>query len=220
MDKPLPFSAAPVLRRRSQAERRAESERSLLASAAALMSEQGYGATTLEQIGQRAGYSRGLVSQRFGSKEGLVATLVEVLHRDFALATFESPGDHQTGRASILSAVDFYMAHMTDDLVRVRAYFVLMSESIGVIPEIRSTFVEANRRFQAHLRQKTLDGQLDGSIPADIDAGKLAVALMSLVTGHTLIWLVDPEIADPEQARQNILAATERLLGGAGSRGL
>ena len=216
MDKPLPTLAAVSHRpRRSQAERRAESEKSLLESAAALMSEQGYGATTLEQIGQRAGYSRGLVTQKFGSKGGLVAALVDVLHRDFAMATFENPAHHLTGRAAILSAVDYYMAHMTDDLVPVRAYFVLMSESIGVIPEIRSAFVAANRQFHAHLRQKALDGQRDGSIAADVDAGKLATTLMSLATGHTLIWLVDPEIATPEQARQNIVAATERLLGGA-----
>ncbi|MBI5940590.1 MAG: TetR/AcrR family transcriptional regulator [Caulobacterales bacterium] len=216
MDKPLPtLAAAPRRPRRSQAERRAESERSLLESAAALMSEQGYGATTLEQIGQRAGYSRGLVTQRFGSKEGLVARLVEVLHRGFAMATFENPEPHRDGRSAILSVVDYYMAHIAEDLAPVRAYFVLMSESIGVIPEIRSAFVAANRQFHAHLRQKALDGQLDGSIPADIDAGKLATTLMSLATGHTLIWLVDPEIASPEQARQNIVAATERLLGGA-----
>lgn len=214
MNKPLPTLATDSLPpRRSQAERRAESERSLLESAATLMSEQGYGATTLEQIGQRAGYSRGLVTQRFGSKEGLVTALVEVLHRGFARATFENPDHHQTGRAAILSVVDYYMAHIADDLAPVRAYFVLMSESIGVIPEIRSAFVAANRQFHAHLRQKALDGQKDGSIPADIDAGKLATTLMSLATGHTLIWLVDPEIATPEQARQNIVAATELLLG-------
>lgn len=214
MDMPLPVAPGePSRARRSQAERRAESEKSLLEAAAALMSEQGYSATTMEQIGHRAGYSRGLVTQKFGSKEGLVRALVDVLHRDFAINTFDSPLRHDTGRAAILSTVDYYMAHLTDDLAPLRAYFVLMSESIVLIPEIRGAFVDANRRFHAHLTEKALVGQGDGSIPVDIDVSQLATSLMSLATGHTLIWLVDPEIADPEQARRNILAATERLLG-------
>jgi AcrR family transcriptional regulator len=198
--------------RRSQAERRAASDQSLLKAAAELTSNQGYGATTLEQIGLRAGYSRGLVTQRFQSKEGLVVALVELLHRDFAAATFENPAAHDTGRAAILGAIDYYMAHLSGNLVQLRAYFVLMSESIGVIPEIRSAFVSANRQFRDHLSQKLLDGQADGSIAADLEADKTANALMSLVTGHTLICLVDPAFTEPDHARQDMIAAAARLL--------
>jgi len=198
--------------RRSQAERRAQSEQSLLLAAAQLMSDQGYSATTLEQIGQRAGYSRGLVTQRFQSKEGLVKALVEQLHREFAAATFENPTAHATGRAAILGAVDFYMAHLTGDLGPLRAYHVLMSESMGVIPEIRGAFVAANRRFRDHLRQKLIEGHADGSIDPRIGPDGAALALMSLVTGHTLIFLVDPDFEKPAKARRDVLAAAKRLL--------
>jgi AcrR family transcriptional regulator len=213
MGKPVKAAAAGAPRpRRSQAERRAESDQSLLKAAAELMSNQGYGATTLEQIGLRAGYSRGLVTQRFQSKEGLVVALVELLHREFAAATFGNPAAHDTGRAAILSAIEYYMAHLTDDLAQLRAYFVLMSESIGVIPEIRGAFVTANRQFRDHLREKLLEGQADGSIAPDLDADKAANALMSLVTGHTLICLVDPAFTDPDHARQDMIAVAARLL--------
>ena len=46
--------------RRTQAERRAESEREILRAAATLFGRQGYIATTLEQIGKEAGYSSAL----------------------------------------------------------------------------------------------------------------------------------------------------------------
>jgi AcrR family transcriptional regulator len=52
--------------RLTQAERRARSERSLLDAAEQLFAEKGSHRTSLAEIGERAGYSRGLVGERFG----------------------------------------------------------------------------------------------------------------------------------------------------------
>src|SRR5271168_2978127 len=67
-------------RRRTQAERRDESERGLVKAAIAVVSEGGVSAATFEAIGQRGGYSRGLVGQRFGSKLGLIEAVISYLH--------------------------------------------------------------------------------------------------------------------------------------------
>src|ERR1043165_2062786 len=73
-----PAVEEPVERpRRSQAQRTALSEDRLLGAALLLISERGYDRTTLQAIGDAAGYSRGLVSHRFGSKEGLLWALLE-----------------------------------------------------------------------------------------------------------------------------------------------
>ena len=42
-------------------------------AAVGLLVERGIAGTTLASIGERAGYSRGLVTHRFGSKAGLLA---------------------------------------------------------------------------------------------------------------------------------------------------
>ena len=60
-----------------QKERSSLSTRRLLDAAGELISEGGYAAMTLAAVGERAGYSRGLVSARFGSKRELVEALVE-----------------------------------------------------------------------------------------------------------------------------------------------
>ncbi|MEZ5297594.1 MAG: helix-turn-helix domain-containing protein [Ilumatobacteraceae bacterium] len=59
-----------------QAERSHRSSEALLDAAAELISEGGLGSMTFAAIGDRAGYSRGLVTARFGSKAGLVGALV------------------------------------------------------------------------------------------------------------------------------------------------
>jgi AcrR family transcriptional regulator len=55
-------------RRRTQAERRAAARDRLLQAAAELIAECGLPAVTLAQVGERAGYSRGIANHHFGTK--------------------------------------------------------------------------------------------------------------------------------------------------------
>ena len=59
--------------RRSQVERRQESEHALLSAAAEVIAERGINGASLSVIGERAGTSRGLPAHHFGSKDALVA---------------------------------------------------------------------------------------------------------------------------------------------------
>jgi AcrR family transcriptional regulator len=59
--------------RRTQVERRLESERALLGAAAEVIAERGITGASLTVIGERAGTSRGLPTHHFGSKDALVA---------------------------------------------------------------------------------------------------------------------------------------------------
>src|SRR6218665_1778714 len=69
--------------RRTQAERVAESDRRLIEAAIRLIARVGYTHTTLESIGVEAGYSRGLVQHRFGSKERLLEDLIKHITADY-----------------------------------------------------------------------------------------------------------------------------------------
>ena len=85
------------IRRQTQVERRAESEQRLLTAAAELIATEGFAAASLERVGAAAGYSRGLASQKFGSKDGLV-TAVIAAEADVDLdACGQPPADHQDG---------------------------------------------------------------------------------------------------------------------------
>src|SRR5262245_31645311 len=64
-----------VTQRRTQVERRHESEEALLDAAADLVAERGVERASLASIGTRAGASRGLPNHHFGSKDALVARL-------------------------------------------------------------------------------------------------------------------------------------------------
>jgi AcrR family transcriptional regulator len=65
----------PRPRRRTQAERREQAERRLLDAALAVVARRGSVRMTLAEVGEAAGYSRGLPAHRFGSKAGLLRAL-------------------------------------------------------------------------------------------------------------------------------------------------
>src|SRR6266436_1372700 len=67
--------------RRSQEERTARSDQLMTQAAIALLIERGVQGTTLAAIGEQAGYSRGLVTHRFGSKAGLLAHVHDTVAR-------------------------------------------------------------------------------------------------------------------------------------------
>src|SRR6516225_10584007 len=77
----LLLSARGTAPRRSQAERRDESERLLVEATLKIVAGQGVNAATFEEIGKEAGLSRGLATQRFGSKRGLVEAVIAYLHK-------------------------------------------------------------------------------------------------------------------------------------------
>src|SRR5260221_7115087 len=160
LTKPTRTEIKPLLRR-SQAERRAESDERILLAASELIAEQGYGDTTLAQIGERAGYSRGLVTQKFGSKEGRVRALVAILHKQYAAIADRHGIERHEGISAVLAAIDLYISLFAVEPRLIRAYYGLMSESIGVIPEIRDAFIASNRDSTAYM-VKLLDGAKAG----------------------------------------------------------
>src|SRR5262245_25666186 len=80
-------AAAPEGTRRTQAERRSQSEGALLDAAAELIAERGVEGTSLASIGERAGVSRGLPTHHFGSKDALVARLARRAQNGIRRAT-------------------------------------------------------------------------------------------------------------------------------------
>src|SRR5277367_3051841 len=74
---------------RTQEVRRTEAERRLIAAAAEMVGEVGPSKVTLANVGERAGYSRGLATHHFGSKGALMQRLVEAVTHQFRDAMFD-----------------------------------------------------------------------------------------------------------------------------------
>jgi AcrR family transcriptional regulator len=186
----MPPPPAAARARRTQSERRDQSEKGLLAAAAELIAERGVNAATFDNIGQKSGYSRGLVTQRFGSKQGMIEALIAHLHERSA---YDEHGADMAGLDAVVAYVDQYLRNLEGDQ-EVRAYFILMAGAIADLAPIREAFAASHRLVERWLEAMVLKGQAEGTIRPEIDADAAALMIGSLLLGLSMQWLVDPQM--------------------------
>lgn len=181
--------------RRTQAERVAESDTRMLQAALRIVATRGYSQATLEAIGVEAGYSRGLVSHRWGTKDRLLEELVDRVIEDFRTRLLERLRG-LSGLDAVFCEIDCYLEGMDDPPLSSRAFFVLMLESIGPAPQIREHFARFSKKWQASLSRTISKGQQLGSIRADVKAADEARLLMATLRGLRTQSMLDPASSD------------------------
>ncbi len=192
--------------------RRARSERSsrrLLEAATELIAEQGYSATSIAQIAQKAGYSHGLVSQRFGSKSDLIRMLAREFQSYFAIDQLEPALMRRSGLDALIVMIETYLDAVAGSGTLGRAYYELFGESIVLVPEIHRTFVKADRNFRS-LLMKTIRAAVElGEIPDEVDVQALASVVLSVIRGTSMQWLLDGGSLDLAKIKQEIRRVLE-----------
>ena len=158
-------SPAPAKRvRRSHAERREEAERRLLDAALAIVAQRGSVRMTLAEVGEAAGYSRGLAAHRFGSKAGLVQALAGYIGEQFGQQRARGPA-LQPGLEAIVGNIRFYFSRRGGAWTSSRALLVMMNEAcIEAQPELRPVVVAYNRSALAWFEQHIATGIARGEI--------------------------------------------------------
>jgi AcrR family transcriptional regulator len=201
--------------RRTQAERRDESERGLLQAAIAVVAEEGVGAVTFDAVGRMGGFSRGLATQRFGSKQGLIEAVIGHLHDRQEVLRCETGVDDRPGLDAVLAYVDLYLRDFSSN-GEARAYFMLLSSAVADASELRTVFADAHAQVERRLEAWVLKGQAEGAIRREIDADAAALMIGSLLFGLSMQMLIDPSMnLDP--IRETSLATLRLSFGLEGS---
>lgn len=193
-----------VPERRTQSDRRQQSEAELLRAAAELIAEQGVASATFENIGVRAGYSRGLVTQRFGSKQGLIEALIARLQARLEAQMDDRRLDQLNGLEAVLGFVDAFLTNLSRD-GEMRAYFVLLAGAVADVSDLRAPFALAHKGAEERLEAMVLRGQAEGVIRAALNADAAALMVGSLLLGLSTQLLIDPGM-DLEPIRETSLA--------------
>lgn len=205
---------AMVLPRRTQAQRREESENRLLAAAAEIIAREGYLAATLERVGERAGFSRGLASRKYGSKDGLIEAVIWRVSAhvneqvDRAIADLPDPLDQ------LLALFDRFVELVQTD-TSVRAYFVLFSAMIANRLETRSVFDQVQLRFGDRIEELIAAAQRAGRIPSPPPSRHAAFLVGCLLAGISIETAMAEDLdsaSDPDALRRDLTAMLQRAL--------
>lgn len=199
--------------RRTQAERRAESDDRLLEAAAAIIAEEGYMAATLERVGERAGFSRGLASRKYGSKDGLIEAVIWRVSAQVHAAVDRATEGLDSPLEQLLALFDRFVELVMSDSA-VRAYFVLFSAMIANRLETRSVFEQVQERFGERIEELVIAAQRRGEISATLPSAHLAFLIGCLLAGISVEATMDYQAkstADPATLRADL----RRMLGAA-----
>lgn len=204
----------PVQPRRTQAQRREESERRLLQAAAEIIAREGYLAATLERVGTAAGFSRGLAGRKYGSKDGLIEAVIWRVSAhvneqvDLAIAGVGDP----LGR--VLALFERFVELVHSD-ISVRAYFVLFSAMIANRLETRAAFDGVQEQFGQRIEAMIIAAQEAGSVPPAPPAQHLAYMVGCLLAGIAIESAagIDERI-EPASLRGDLTAMVRRALAG------
>lgn len=203
-------TAAPA--RRTQAQRREESDARLLAAAAAIIAEEGYLAATLERVGERAGFSRGLASRKYGSKDGLIEAVIWRVSAHVHAEVDQAITRHQDPLEQLLALFDRFVDLAQHDIA-VRAYFVLFSAKIANRLGQHDTFEAVQERFGERIEALVEQGQAHGSIAAGVIPRHIAFMLGSQLAGIAIeLVAVDSYDGDPDTLRADLVALLRRTL--------
>jgi AcrR family transcriptional regulator len=185
--------------RRTQVERRQDAERALLAAAVRLFAAKGIERTSLAEIGEEAGYSRGLANHHFGSKAALVERLADLVQEEFVRSLLEvvGPGDDVE---SFVRLVQIYLGAVRARQVEARAFLVMWGAALPGEASLRPVLVADDARFRDGVESYVRLGQTAGTISATVDPAGFAVAFVGLLRGIAAQFLVDPEGVDLDAA--------------------
>lgn len=177
--------------RLTQAERTEISDMKMFDAAVTLINERGPVATNLSEVGVLAGYSRGLASHRFGSKDSLF-NFVVLRVADIWLEQLKSATANQSGFAAIEKAVDRHYQICVEAPAHLRAFYTLWFESVNAKSQLSDTIKKIHqRRFIDVVNwvlndSKTGDDDKQG---ADVIAEQFSASIIGIV----YYWLANPE---------------------------
>ncbi|WP_221794148.1 TetR/AcrR family transcriptional regulator [Aquisediminimonas sediminicola] len=204
--------AEPIAKpRRTQAERTALSDARMFEAAMELIVECGTHNTTLKEVGERAGYSRGLASNRFGSKEALFNQMVRDFNEKWAFELRRFVGDLK-GLAAFMAALEAVEFFLLNHTIQMQALYTLWYESISSHTIIRRRLAANHIAYRRDAERWVRQGIEDGTIRPSIDASCFAVEFNAFIFGLVYQWLVNPNAINLHSVFQHYRRSTLETL--------
>jgi AcrR family transcriptional regulator len=189
-------------------ERREEAERKILAAAAKIIAVKGLERFTLAEVGETAGYSRGLPRHYFGDKDELTVRV--------ALYVAEHPilQDRlqvEPGLETVISMIRFFFAVAPKYRTNVRALTIVLA---GVLTndQLRGPIARMTRDKRTVLADHIAIGIKRGEIRKDVNPVAQAILILSQMRGVVTQWLSDEAAVDLKAVEAEFIATLRRGL--------
>jgi TetR/AcrR family acrAB operon transcriptional repressor len=171
-----------------------QTRQSLLKAALSIFSQKGYASTTLEDVAQEAGVTRGAIYWHFGGKAELYSALLDKYSaraNDIVQAEVAAGGD----LVDILRRIFIRLLTAVEEDPSLRAVMEINLLKTEYSPELSDTLtrqIENGRALLAGIAQAMVGGIAAGELRSDLDPTDMARAFIAFQNGVLHLWMMDP----------------------------
>jgi AcrR family transcriptional regulator len=188
--------------RLTQVERKEISDAKMLDAAIDLIVERGTEQATLKDVGERAGFSRGLAGYRFGNKAGLFDFVLRSVGDEW-LGELTGVTSGKYGYEAMAAALDAHIAFCVEAPKHVEAFYRLWFESLSPDSPLQPVISGIHERRRADVISWIEQAVAAGAVPSTVSAELLADQYCASVIGIVYHWISDPDNLDDMRARHN-----------------
>ena len=175
----------------------------ILREAVHVFAESGFRGGSLKHIADRVGLSQAGLLHHFSSKEQLLAEVID--ERDeMDEAHLLVDGELPTGWTALQRIADLVRHNATVPGL-VQLYTTLSSEAIAEDHPAHGVFVDRYRWLRSFFDQAISKAQADGDVDAGLDPTATGSALIALLDGLQIQWLLEPTAVDMATAYETAL---------------
>ncbi len=204
----MPATAIGVRQPTTHVERREEAERKLLAAAAKIIAVKGLERFTLAEVGETAGYSRGLPRHYFGDKDELTIRVAQYVAEHPIL---QERLQVEPGLETVISMIRFFFAVAPKYRTNVRALSIVLA---GVLTSdsLKAPIARMTRAKRAALAEHLAIGIKHGEIRKDVNPTAQAILILSQMRGVVMQWLSDEDAVDLKAVEAEFIETLRRGL--------
>ena len=191
--------------RRTQIERRTEAEARLLAAAREIVARKGWVGMTLAEVGETAGYSRGLAAHYFGSKPKLLRALAAYINDNF-MRELDGGPERRDGLEALLGFVQTYLGRSDERWTNTRALLLLMAEAATDDSETGENLALYNQSVIGFLEQHFHAGIVNGEIRSDIEPSSGATIIVGALRGVMMQKLLKNSSVNLDAVKRQLLS--------------
>lgn len=196
----------------------------MIEAAVGLIATQGFAKTTLTEIGAHAGVSGTLISNRFGSKEGLLHAVLSHIVGQFLidlndaqpkLISISRSGPElnlsdvrNTFACPLNQFIEVYFECVSREQSGMRALHVILDEPLGTLMDVRLEISRINALLRSIIEYLISAGVSAGEYRADINSSDAAIITFGILRG-----VANQIIHDPDGVRiENLIPLVQKAV--------
>jgi AcrR family transcriptional regulator len=200
---------------RRHADRREAAELALLEAAVSLIAAKGVRGTTVADIGEAAGYSRGLPTHYYKSKTSLLKSVVDYIYYRFGEG-LTNGRRAERGLDSVIKLIE--VSFSPASLEMAKTFSLMQKEALMSNSELRPVFQAYNRETIARLAKEIQISIDKKEIRAGVNPQLQATLLLAALRGIVVQWSMNPASIDHRKLTKAMITLLKRSLATDGTK--